>query len=291
VAAAEVRLNRHQLAARLLPLRSARVQTEVILTAVSHDPLYPGMDQHTAIEFFMATTDGTAIDGWHWLIEWTTTSFYIKSMNPAAQLMKVSMHGPDPRPQHRGKEHFRFDVERTNQDRADRAVETGGRWLTDTGELPFYFEGYKINDHARLIVRFSAGHDAFMPGAPAAGGSDWPLENAMKGLVPVPTEGSVVHVDLFLSDNGEPYWPNEEAVRAARAGLGFIKNSLGWCLSAVIYSRDFDAKPDPCGDYRGETPVDRCARGIAAAVDETGVLWLCENLIPQPRESPQPSSE
>ncbi len=85
------------------------------------------MDQHPRIEWFMATNDGTAIDGWHWFIEWTTTSFYIKSLNPAVQLMKVSMHGPDPpRPQHIGKAHFRFDRERTNQDRADRAAAAGG---------------------------------------------------------------------------------------------------------------------------------------------------------------------
>jgi hypothetical protein len=41
------------------------------------------MDEHRAIEFFMATSGGTAIDSWHWLIEWSTTSFYVKSMNRA----------------------------------------------------------------------------------------------------------------------------------------------------------------------------------------------------------------
>ena len=73
-------------------------------------PHYPGMDEHQAIEFFAATNDGTAIDGWHWLLEWSTTSFYIKSMNPAMQAAKVSIHGPDPKPQHRGKHRFRFDL-------------------------------------------------------------------------------------------------------------------------------------------------------------------------------------
>ncbi|GAB3220603.1 hypothetical protein [Mycolicibacterium hippocampi] len=63
---------------------------------MTEDGSYPGLDEHISIEFMTATNDGNAIDGWHWLIEWTTTSFYIKSMNPAVQAMKVSMHGPVP---------------------------------------------------------------------------------------------------------------------------------------------------------------------------------------------------
>lgn len=113
-------------------------------------------------------------------------------------------------------------------------------------------------------------------------------EGDHEGIVPVPTEGRVRHVDVFLSYNGEPYWPAEDAIRAARAGLGYIKNSLGWCLSVVIYNRPTTYEPDPCGDLRGETPVDQCLRGIATTVDDTGLLWMCEKLIPRPPESPQP---
>lgn len=241
---------------------------------------FPGMDPQNAIEFFMATNDGTAIDSWHWLIEWSTTSFYIKSMNPALQGTKVSIHGPDPK--HPGKQHFRFDLERTNPDLNDKAKKAGGRWVTDASQLPREFGGRQINDHVRLIVRFSAGPDVFLPGAPPAGGSKWPKKKAtMKGVVPVPAEGRVIHIDVFLSDNGHPYWPDEAAIRAARAGLGYITNSLGWQLSAVVHDRPIAKEPDPCGDFRGEIPVDRCSRGIAVTVDDTGLLWLCEKLIPQ----------
>jgi hypothetical protein len=247
---------------------------------MTEDGSYPGLDEHSSIEFMTATNDGTAIDGWHWLIEWTTTSFYIKSMNPAVQAMKVSMYGPDPRPQHRGKEHFRFDLERTNADRAARAVASGARRLTDTTELPHFFAGRDIGENAKHIVRFSIGRDAYMTGAPAAGGSDWPRPEAMKGIVPLPSEGRVSHVDIFLSDNGEPHWPDEDKVRATRSGLGFIRNSLDWCLSAVVFDRPVDYEPDPCGDLRGKTPVGECVRGLASTVDESSLLWLCEKLIP-----------
>ncbi|WP_133160854.1 hypothetical protein [Mycobacterium ahvazicum] len=256
--------------------------------AIAEGLRYPGLEEHRAIEFLAATDDGSAIDGWHWLIEWTTTSFYIKSMNPAIQGAKVSIHGPDA--QHPGREHFRFDVERTNPDRAARATRAGGRWLTDTSDLPYLFTGRGVSEHVDHIVRFSAGHDAFVAGAPPAHGSDWPKEKAtMRGLLPIPGEGRVIHVDVFVSYDGDPYWPNTEAIRAQRAGLGFMTNSLGWKLSVVVFDRPTGSEPDPCGDFRSEFSVDRCFRGIAATVDDTGLLWLCEKLFPFDEvEEPRP---
>ena len=107
----------------------------------------------------------------------------------------------------------------------------------------------------------------------------------MRGLLPIPAEGFVVHVDVFLRYDGErgPYWPHsEEAIRAQRAGLGFMTNSLGWKLSVVVFQRRADEEPDPCGDLRGDTPLDQCRRGYAAIVEDDGLLWLCEKLIPSP---------
>lgn len=40
------------------------------------------------------------------------------------------------------------------------------------------------------------------------------------------------------------------------------------------------AEPNPWGDTRGDTPVNECFRGLATAIDESGVLWLCDKLIP-----------
>ena len=238
------------------------------------------MDEHRAIEFFAATNDGTAIDSWHWLLEWTTTSFYVKSMNPAMQAAKVSIHGPDPR--HPGKHHFRFGLVHANQDRAAKA---GARWLTDPSHLPVTFTGKPVNEDTVLLLRCCAGHDAFTAGAPPAGGSNWPKEKAtMRGLLPVPLEGRVTHTDVFLSYTGGPFWPDEAAVRAARAGLGFMKNSLDWCLSIVNYTRPDTDENNPCHDFRGQTPVDQCARGLAIGVDESGFLWLCETLVPRVEE-------
>ncbi|MFA5607506.1 MAG: hypothetical protein WDA07_09995, partial [Leucobacter sp.] len=88
------------------------------------------------------------------------------------------------------------------------------------------------------------------------------------------------HVDVYLSF-GDPYWPDEEGARAAEAGMGPITNAIGMHLTAVIVHRRVISQPDPWGDVRGDTPLDECSRGMAAAVDETGLLWLCEKLIPR----------
>jgi hypothetical protein len=72
----------------------------------------------------------------------------------------------------------------------------------------------------------------------------------------------------------------EKAIRAQWAALGFMTNSLDWKLSVVVNNRLADHEPDPCGDHRGDAQVDQCHRGYVATVDGTGLLWLCEKLIP-----------
>jgi len=253
------------------------------------DIRYPGKDEHRAVVLMLATEDGTGIDSWRWYFEWSTTSFYIKSMHHALQGSKVSIHGPDDR--YPGGQHCRFDVIRTpelevDQKSAERAARAGGRWLTDVGDLPLYFEGRQISDHVAHVVRFSWEHDVFIAGAEPAGPSAWPKEKAtMRVMLPVPEEGRVRHVDVFLSRSGEPYWPS------GGLPLGFMKNDLGWCLSSVTFDWPTAYEPDPCGGLRGDTPVDQCARGIAQVVDDTGFLWLCEKLIPRGLEMPEPRLE
>jgi hypothetical protein len=86
-------------------------------------------------------------------------------------------------------------------------------------------------------------------------------------------------VDVYLSV-GDPYWPNEAAARAAWAGMGPISNAIGMNLTAVSVQRPITLEPDPYGDVRGDAPLDQCVRGLAAVVDETSLLWLCEKVIP-----------
>lgn len=236
---------------------------------------YPGMQRQHAIEF-LVVEQATAVWGFHWLIEWSTSSFYIKSLNPALESAKVSLHGPDPK--HPGKQQLRFGLDKPKL--VERATRSGGRWTTDTDPLPFYFTGRQVNDHAAHIVRYCVEWDAFVEGAPPAGGSRGPRgKSTFRGIVRAPKKGRVTHIDIYLSF-AEPFWPDEAGVHAAQAGVGPITNATGMSFTAAVMDRPATHEPDPYGDVRGETPLDQCVRGVAAAVDETGLLWLCEKLVP-----------
>lgn len=234
------------------------------------------MEQQHAIEFFFIA-EATALWGHHWLIEWSTSSFYIKCLHPAMQMAKVSLHGPDPK--HPGRQHLRYGLERDSL-LIDRATTAGGRLLPSSYPLPYYFTGRQVSDDAAHIVRFSAEWDTFVEGAPGPGYSRGPRQKStFRALVTAPEKDQVAHVDLYLSF-GDPYWPNERSTRAVEAGMGPVTNSSGMHLTAVSAQHSVTWEPDPVGDLRGSAALDQCMRGVGAAVDEASLLWLCEKLIP-----------
>jgi hypothetical protein len=156
---------------------------------------YPGMQQQHAIEFFFIA-EASSLWGFHWLIEWSTSSFYVKCLHPAMQSAKVSLHGPDPK--HPGKQHLRFDLD--HADVLEKATKAGSHWSSGSDRLPFYFGGRQVNDHAAHIVRFSAEWNTFIKGAPGPGNSRGPREKStFRALVRAPERDHVSHVDLYLS--------------------------------------------------------------------------------------------
>ena len=89
----------------------------------SDDACRYGRAGHDAIVFVITAKD-TGVCSFTWFIEAHSTSFYIKSTMRAMQVVKVSLHGPDPN--RVGKEHFRLDF--TNPSEARRAVNAGAGW-------------------------------------------------------------------------------------------------------------------------------------------------------------------
>ena len=147
------------------------------------------------MEFFFIE-EATSLWGFHWVIEWSTSSFYIKCLHPGLQSAKVSLHGPDPK--HPGRQHLRFDLDKT--DLVDKATRAGGRWSSDSDPLPYYFTGRQVSDHAAHIVRFSAEWDTFIKGAPGPGNSRGPRQKStFRALVRAPEKDHVAHVDVYLS--------------------------------------------------------------------------------------------
>jgi hypothetical protein len=216
------------------------------------------------------------IAGYTWLIEWTATSFYIKSTYKPLQMAKISLHGPDPK--HIGKQHFRLDFDHPGP--AAKAVNAGGGWSTDALQLPLYFKGRQVNKRTVHIVRFSAESGMYEKCIPTAPNPVVKQKATLHAIVAAPPPGKVTHVDVFLS-NVRPYWENETKARKLDAGMGPIVNSAGMFLTAINYQRPASDQPDPFGDIRGGVPLDQCVRGIAQRLDPSGFLWVCEKMIPR----------
>jgi hypothetical protein len=221
------------------------------------------------------------IAGYTWLIEWSTTSFYIKSTYRPLQMTKLSIHLPDPN--HVGKQHFRLDFD--HEDPATKAVRAGGGWSVEAMQLPLYFEGRRVNKRTVHIVRFSAEWDMYVKGIPSAPTPTVKQKATLHAVVAAPPPEKVAHVDLFVS-SVRPYWENERKARARDAGMGPIVNSAGFYLTAINYQWPVADRPDPFGDLRGDEPLDQCVRGIAERLDPSGFLWVCEKMIPRSTVAP-----
>jgi hypothetical protein len=234
------------------------------------------MDGEDAIVFCILDKE-TGVCGYTWFIESHRTSFYIKSTYKPLQTMKVSIHGPDP--DHVGKQHFRFDF--TTPEEARKAINAGGGWSPFGNPMPWYFTGRRVNKRTVQLARFSAERNMFRPGM-QRGPDPTPKSKAtLRALVGAPREGYVTHVDLCLS-RVRPFWQNKEMkIRGRDAGMGPLVNDAGMYLTGVVSQRLEAENPDPFGDVSEGLPTDQLVRGVAAAVDTTGLLWTCEKMMPR----------
>jgi hypothetical protein len=148
-------------------------------------------------------------------------------------------------------------------------------------ELPVYFTGRPVNKRTVHLARFSAESDMFRRGIQRGPDPQLSPKATLNATVAAPPEGSVTHVDLYLS-KVRPFWRNDELdIRRRDAGMGPLVNDAGMYLTAVISQWRADKEPDPFGDVSQGRPDDQCVRGIAEKVDSTGLLWVCEKMIPR----------
>jgi hypothetical protein len=209
------------------------------------------------------------------LIESHRTSFYIKSTYTPLQTIKVSIHGPDPN--HIGKQHFRVDFTRPQE--VDKAIAAGGGWAPFGDPMPWYFTGRPVNRRTVHLARFSAERNMFRAGMQRGPVPTSKSKATFRAVVGAPQEGCVTHVDLYLS-LVRPFWRNSEmAIRASDAGMGPLINDAGMYLTAIIAQRDETKNLDPFGNVSEGLPADQLVRGVATAIDTTGLLWMCEKMM------------
>src|SRR5205823_5626589 len=145
-----------------------------------------------------------------------------------------------------------------------------------TGSWPIWFPGMRLNNDAILVARLRWTWDACTRLGPAPSSGD--LRKGAVGLVvPLPqAPGDAVDVDLIVSKK-RPCWPGEKRARRDNACLGPLRNSAGDWLTGVVLKRiaNYYAPPDNAIGPRPKNSMDE-TRAVAAAIDETGFLWLIE---------------
>lgn len=237
------------------------------------------MDGQDSIVFCIIDKE-TGVCGYTWYIEAHRTSFYIKSTYKPMQMVKVSIHGPDTLPENVGKQHYRLGF--TDPKQAEKAIRAGGGWGGFGQQLPLRFEGRPVNKRTVHLARFSAEWSMFRRGMQRGPDPDVKEKATLHAYVDAPSLGMVTHVDLYLS-KVRPYWQNnrEKLIRSRNAGFGPLVNEAGMYLTAVISQKSANKEPDPFGDPSKGVPHEDCIRGIAEGVDETGLLWICEKMIPK----------
>lgn len=212
-----------------------------------------------------------------WSIFGGGTSFYIKPLPAYMQSWKIRLHGPDPGRQLRGGYKLESDAS------AAAAVEAAGGAFFEWVSLPdpLWFPGHEVRPGVDLVLRFRFGYDLFTSDAASAEPPERvPRRADVAGVIPPPSRGRAIDVNIYVCHQ-QPFWPHEEQARADNACLGPLVNKAEQYLTAVIFHESVEREPSPVparapvGATGKAVPPDR-VRGVSAALDERGFLWVQE---------------
>lgn len=246
------------------------------------------MDEPIKVLSFVVTDrrdDGLAqYLSFNWRIWAHGTSFYMKVNHPSMSEMKISLHGPDPRPD---KTPF-FRLGPDSSFSANEDVQYGSLFAGAQSGWPITFTGQRITSRVRRVIRFSFSSEMFTEGAP--NGLPVSLSKGAKKLgqharFTVPLDAGLF-VDLYIADPGvDPYWQDKEETRAANAGVGPIVNDAGQTLTVVANKTTSPHRRDPnwqqvSDDDIKEIAAGKTIRAIALNSDDNGLLWITEKIAP-----------
>lgn len=176
-----------------------------------------------------------------WRVWAAKTSFYIKPKGRELGSVKISCHGPDPRPGLIAG--WKLEPEPAESRRPNMIVDEGirrGKW----------FEGEEVEEGTRLVTRVRVPWFTLDGSLPNGIGASEVKEEYRAFLIPTPTRSNAADIDLYVSDTGEPYWPSKDQVRASNAGPGPLRNESGQILTAVVHLRSMAKVPTPEGHDR-----------------------------------------
>ncbi|QUH00065.1 hypothetical protein HUO13_03885 [Saccharopolyspora erythraea] len=200
------------------------------------------------------------------------TSFYLKVRNLPGGL-KISAHGPDLRYARPG---FKLGIDGSTLDQAHENT----LWRFE-GETLGWFSGAPAGRHSRHLVRVRVPWSVMQRGA-KSGPLPTLAKKARHAKLEAPRIMSACDVDIYLSDNGQPYWPDQHAVERDNSGMGPLFNTAGQALTAVCTHRSMWRDPMTAElEERTKGYTGSLGRTLAVQKDPTGFIWICERLLPQ----------
>jgi len=144
------------------------------LTAVTTAPTPPPLP--SVIKFLVGSRE-TGKWSYAWRFWSRSTSFYVQSLAPELRGIKVSVHGPDPRP----------GLEPCYHVKLDRSVQESGGVLTRRiGDWPDrqIFLGHQVHPGVDLVLRLRFTHDLFDDDAVPAPVPPAPRQGHVGALIP-----------------------------------------------------------------------------------------------------------
>lgn len=121
-----------------------------------------------AVSFLVADREGDLVGttSFNWTIRAHGTSFYLKIRHQSMSELKISLHGPDPRP-------GLVPVYRLGPDssfKAKEGADYGGVIVGESaGRWPMKFTGQRVTSHVQRVIRFNYSSEMFTPGVPNCG--------------------------------------------------------------------------------------------------------------------------
>lgn len=198
---------------------------------------------------------------------WTSrTSFYVKPRDHALRAMKLSLHGPDRRFLQPGWK-LEFDGPRPQSG-----------WLAgkDADKAQWY-DGEVVADGVQRVLRVRVPWYTLNGSLPNGLGAKTIKGQFFGALIPPPQSMYAVDIDFYVSNSG-PYWPEEERVQEANAGMGPLVNESGQVLTAVNHHRSPAEFPTPAGaDRIKPMNAEDAIRGLFFAIEKpNGFAWVVE---------------
>jgi hypothetical protein len=224
--------------------------------------------------YFVVSDRQNEVYGFTWRAGIGNTSFYIKSRAPQIGLLKVSLHGPDPRPDISAPG-FKVAIDQSSSPRMEA---TGGAfifWGIAGNER--WFSGRQVEKNVRHVATFHSTPEMFRPGVPTAPNPGKLHEEKDRGsVIPPPTLFRAADVDLFISTGAPPYWWNQVQALGENSCFGPIRNNAGQHLTGQSVRR-----PVLKSQVELPTPVnaDDKLRGIVAYINTDEVLIVEERWI------------